>query len=76
MFFDFLRVRFVFGLKTAKSFQCARPLWGAPGAENKKTITPLLTRTHFLKPQRKINYFFFRFVLGQFFFVGWGPELL
>ena len=39
------------GLKTAKSLQCARPLWGAP-RPRKKLFS---TKTHFLKPQRNIK---------------------
>ena len=34
MFFDFWGSNF-FGLKMSKSFQCARPLQGAPSAETK-----------------------------------------
>ena len=42
------------GLKTAKSFQCARPLERAPRAENEKTKHSVFTwSTFFLNPQRK-----------------------
>ena len=36
MFFDFFRVQKFLGPKTTKSFQGARPLKGAPGAEDEK----------------------------------------
>ena len=59
------------GLKIAQSFECARPLQGAPGAK----IAPFSTKAGSLKPRR--NYIFFRFFFGsEFFFVGWAPEFL
>ena len=75
MFLIFFGSNWFFGLKTAKSFQCTQPLYGAPGAKNEKKIAPSVTKNIFLKPQRKKkrkNFDFF----GSNFFVAWGPEFL
>ena len=55
------------GLKTAESFQCARPLQGAPEAK----IAPFLTKTGSLEPQRKMKFHrFFDFSGLNFLSVG------
>ena len=51
------------GLKTAKFFQCAQPLQGAPRVENGKHITPFSTNT-FKPREKKLNKTLFFLFLG------------
>ena len=75
MVFDFFRVQSFFGLKTAKSFQCARPLQGAPGAENEKKNRPVLNENIFCEAATEKEIHFFSIFFEQNVFVSWGPEL-
>ena len=76
MFVDFWRLQTIFGLKMAKSFQCARPLQGAPRAENEKNRSVFDETPHFVGPQQRINFhgFFFDF-FGSIFFCHLGPGI-
>ena len=54
-FFRFFSRPIFFGLKTANSFQCARPLCRVHRGPKRKKIAPSLTKIHFLKLQRNIT---------------------